>query len=312
MTKNKKKIGLIVLAVLLAIFIAFTLFIGSQVFNGFTNMVSREETLKYSQNYEQTFDDFAREKEIHYIEFPSSKYKHNIPDIMVNQAGNKNMAVLVHGMGGTSKSLTHIMDMFLNLGYDVLAIDQRNSGNNQTPYNTFGVLESYDVLDAVDIAKSKISDDGKIVLWGESYGGASSAIAAGRNDKNIDYLILESPLADSNEFLDEELREIEEKQGVPASYMKFAGNIYTKLKLHFSFDEIDAGKFIKNVEIPVLITNADEDTVTPLHMGENLYRAINHNKKELFTAKGYEHTDFPRKESDEYKKIVANFLNEYK
>lgn len=312
MKKSKKKIGLIVLAILLAIFIAFTLFIGSQVFNGFTNMVSREETLKNSQSYEQTFDDFAREKEIHYIEFPSSKYKHNIPAIMVNKAGNKNMAVLVHGMGGTGKSLTHIMDMFLNLGYDVLAIDQRNSGNNQAPYNTFGVLESYDVLDAVDIAKSKISDDGKIVLWGESYGGASSAIAAGRNDKNIDYLILESPLADSNIFLDKELNEIEEKQGLPASYMKFAGNIYTNLKLHFSFKDIDARQYIKNVSKPVLITNSDEDIVTPPYMGESLYEAIKHDNKEIFTAKGFKHAEFPRKENDEYKNIVANFLNKYK
>lgn len=312
MTKNKKKIIITILAILLAIFIGFTLFIGSQVFNGFTNMVSREETLIDEQSYEQEFEDFAQGKDVHYISFPSSKYKHNIPALLVKQDGNKNMAVLVHGMGGTGKSLSHIMDMFLNLGYDVLAIDQRNSGNNQAPYNTFGVLESYDILDAIDIAKKEIGKNGKIVLWGESYGAASSAIAAGRDDQNIDYLILESPLADSNEFLDEELRGIEEKQGVPASYMKFAGNIYTKLKLHFSFDEIDAGKFIKNVEIPVLITNADEDTVTPPHMGESLYKAISHNNKEIFTAKGYKHADFPRKESDEYKDIVANFLKEYK
>mgnify|MGYP002711990591 CR=1 FL=1 len=312
MIKSKKKIGLIVLAVLLAIFIGFTLFIGSQVFNGFTNMVSREETLIGEQSYEQKFEDFAKGKEVHYINFPSSKYKHNIPALLVKQDGNKNIAVLVHGMGGTGKSLTHIMDMFLNLGYDVLAIDQRNSGNNQAPYNTFGVLESYDILDAVNIAKSEINDDGKIVLWGESYGGASSAIAAGRDDQNIDYLILESPLADSNEFLNEELDKIEKDQGIPTSYMRFAGNIYTKLKLHFSFDDIDANKFIKNVEKPILITNSNEDTVTPPHMGESLYKAISHNNKEIFTAKGYKHADFPRKESDEYKNIVANFLNEYK
>lgn len=312
MTKNKKKLIITILAILLAIFIGFTLFIGSQVFNGFTNMVSREETLIDEQSYEQEFEYFAKGKDVHYITFPSSKYRHNIPAIMVNQAGNKNMAVLVHGMGGTGKSLAHIMDMFLNLGYNVLAIDQRNSGNNQAPYNTFGVLESYDILDAIDIAKKEIGEDGKIVLWGESYGGASSAIAAGRNDENIDYLILESPLADSNEFLDKELGEIEQEQGIPASYMRFAGNIYTFLKLHFSFADIDASKFIKNVEKPVLITNADEDTVTPPHMGESLYKAITHNKKEIFTAKGYKHAEFPRKESDEYKNIVANFLNEYK
>ena len=46
-------------------------------------------------------------------------------------------------------------------------------------------------------------------------------------------------------------------------------------------------------------------------MGEDLYNAISHDRKKLFTAKGFEHTEFPKKE-EEYKNLVNNFLEEYK
>ena len=312
MLKNKKKVILIILAILLVIFIGFTIFLGKQVFDGFTNIVPREETLEEANTYEDKFQDFAKDKQVHYINFPSSKGDHNIPAIHIKKDGNKNIAVLVHGLGGTGKSLPHIMDIFLDLGYDVLAIDQRNSGNNQAPYNTFGFLESYDILDAVNIAKEEIGDDGKLVLWGESYGAGSAAMAAGRDEQNIDYLILESPVADFNDMFDKELKTIEDEQGIPVDYMKFAGGIFTKLKLNYTFKDIDSNQYIKNVSKPVLITNADHDTLTPPYMGESLYKSISHNNKEIFTAKGYKHAEFPRVDSEKYKKIVSDFLNEYK
>ena len=50
------------------------------------------------------------------------------------------------------------------------------------------------------------------------------------------------------------------------------------LKLHFSFKDIDAADYLKNITIPVLITNADQDTLTPPHMGEALFEAVPHEK----------------------------------
>lgn len=312
MLKVLKKILIAILIIIILLTIGFSIFMGREVFKGFTNIMPAEETIKNAKTYQKYFDAFAKDKVVEQLNIPSSKYDHQIPALFIKKPGNKNIAVLVHGLGGTKTSIPHIMSIFLDLGYDVIAIDQRNSGDNKAPYNTFGVLESFDVLDAVKTAKTKIDDDGKIALWGESYGGATAAIAAGRDDSDIDYLILESPVSDSNELLDPELKKIEKSQGIPFSYMKWTGNFYTKFKLHFTFSDINACAWIKDVSVPVLITNSDTDKVTKPHMAEDLYNAVSHNRKKLFTAKGFEHTEFPKKEEEEYKNLINEFLEKYK
>ena len=65
---------------------------------------------------------------------------------------------------------------------------------------------------------------------------------------------------------------------------------------------------IRDRTIPVLITNADQDKVTPPYMGEDLYRAIPHDKKRLYTAKGFGHTEFPQKEREAYQRQIEDFL----
>ena len=309
--KKVKKLGIVLVILLVLGGIGFSIFMGKEVFDGFTNTIPREETLKYAETYAGVFDVFAQGKDLEELVIPSRQKDHTIPGILIKKPGNKNMAVLIHGLGGTKTSMPQIMDIFLNLGYNVLAIDQRNSGDNQAPYNTFGVLESLDILDAIQVAKNKMEEGGKLVLWGESYGGASAAMAAGRDDSKIDALILESPLADSNDMLDQELKKIEKNQGIPVAYMRWTGDLYTRYKLHFSLEDINACKWIQKASVPVLITNADQDKVTPIHMGEDLYKAIPHDKKQIYTAKGFGHTEFPKEEGEAYQKLVENFLKAY-
>lgn len=306
--KKVKKLGILLVALVVLGGLGFSIFMGKQVFDGFSNAISREETLRYAKDYEEAFDQFAQGKDLEDLAIPSRQKDHTIPGILIKKPGNKNMAVLVHGLGGTKTSLARIMDIFLDLGYNVLAIDQRNSGDNQAPYNTFGVLESLDILDAVQVAENKMDDGGKLVLWGESYGGASAAIAAGRDDSKIDALILESPLADSNDMLDQELKKIEKNQGIPLAYMRWTSDLYTRSKLHFSFKDINACKWIHQVTVPVFISNSDQDQVTPPYMGEDLYQAIPHDKKRLYTAQGFGHTEFPQKERETYQRQIEDFL----
>lgn len=68
-------------------------------------------------------------------------------------------------MGGTKKSVTHVMEILLKLGYNTISIDQRNSGENMADYNSFGILESYDALDAVNYARKLVGEDNKLLLW---------------------------------------------------------------------------------------------------------------------------------------------------
>lgn len=109
-------------------------------------------------------------------------------------------------------------------------------------------------------------------------------------------------------MLDQELKKIEKNQGIPLAYMRWTGDLYTRYKLHFSLKDINACQWIHQVTVPVLITNSDQDQVTPPYMGEDLYRAIPHDKKQLYTAQGFGHTEFPQKERETYQRQIEDFL----
>lgn len=301
-------IGLLILLIIGGI--GISIFIGKAVFDGYTNVVSREETIKNSQEFKEDYDDLVKNYNLEKIEIEAKDLDHRVPAIFAKKPGNKNVAVLVHGIGGTKETIAPIMKNFLELGYDAIAYDQRNSGENMAEYNTSGLLESKDTRAVIDNIYKKYQD-GKLILWGESYGGLTSVIAAGNNSSNIDYLILESPVSNGFDMIENEMKDISKKQGIPLNYMIKVGDVYSKVKLGISFSDMDGRKYMKNVDIPVLITHSKIDKVTPSHMAEDLYVVKADDKKELITVDGYKHASYPYKDRDGYKRIVKDFLEKY-
>lgn len=314
MRRTGKIIGIIICVLVIVAVLGFGIFIGSETFKGLTNTVSREETLENAKSYMDKYDDFVKDKEVREIKIKSSKYDYEIPAIFIKNPKGSDLAVMVHGMGGTKYSMYQQGEVLYDLGYSLLIYDQRNSGDNKCEYSSFGVLESYDCLDALAYAKKSINENNKVLLYGQSYGAATALIAASRDDSYIDYLVLDCPVADSNELVDEVFKNVERKQGLPAWIMRFTGNIFLKVRLGFSLDDIDASKWAKdsNIQSPTLIINSDSDTVTPHHMGEEIYKSIGNNRKELYTTKGYDHLKFSETNPEEFKKVLIDFLDKYK
>lgn len=301
-------LGLFILIIIGAI--GISIFIGKAVFDGYTNAVSREETIRNSQEFKKDYNNLVKNYKLEKIDIENQDLDHKIPAIFAKKAGNKNIAVLVHGMGGTKETVAPIMKTFLDLGYDVLAYDQRNSGENSADYNTFGVLEANDARAVIDNIKEKYPD-GKVVLWGESMGALTSVIAAGKDSSNIDYLILESPVSNSLTMIEDEMRDIAKEQGIPLDYLVRMGDWYSKLKLGYNFADMDGTTYMKNITIPTLITNSNADTLTPPYMAEDLYKAKKDSKKERITIDGYKHATFAYEDRGGYKKIVKDFLEKY-
>lgn len=314
MRRTGKIIGTIICILVIVAVLSFGIFIGSETFNGLTNTVPREETLENAKSYMNKYDDFVKDKEIREIKIKSSKFDYEIPAIFIKNPKGSDLALMVHGMGGTKYSMYQQGEVLYDLGYSLLIYDQRNSGDNKCEYSSFGVLESYDCLDALAYAKKSINENNKVLLYGQSYGAATALIAASRDDSYIDYLVLDCPVADSNELVDEVFKNVERKQGLPAWIMRFTGNIFLKVRLGFSLDDIDASKWAKdsNIQSPTLIINSDSDTVTPHHMGEEIYKSIGNNRKELYTTKGYDHLKFSETNPEEFKKVLIDFLDKYK
>ena len=309
----KKIVRNIIMALVFLILLAaigISIFTGKAVFDGYTQVVSREETIKNSMEFKKDYDDLVNNCNLEKLEIENPDLDHKIPAIFAKKEGNKNVAVLVHGMGGTKETVSPIMKTFIELGYDAIAYDQRNSGENMADYNTSGLLESKDTRAVIDYISQKYKN-GKFILWGESYGALTSIIAAGKDNSNIDYLILESPVSNGFDMIENVMKDISKKQGIPLGYMIKTGDLYSKAKLGISFSDMDGRDYMKNIDMPTLITHSNSDTLTPPYMAEDLYKAKADDKKELITVDNYNHASFAYKDREGYKKIVQDFLEKY-
>lgn len=301
---------IIVLIVVLLAFTGFSFYIGGQVFGGFSNAVSREETVKNSKGFIERIDELKNKYEVKKLQIEDPEDASPIPALYIKKVGNKNVVCMIHGMGGTKETLAPLLEGFLQRGFDVIAYDQRNSGENQKEYNTFGVLESRDALAILNYIAPAYKE-GKVALWGESMGALTAIIAAGEDDSSIDCLILDSPVSDGRVMIENEMASIAESQNIPIEYLSATGSLYSKFKIGVSFKDMDGVRAMKKVSKPVLITNSNDDKLTPPSMAEDLFSAVSHDQKKMETVTGYKHATYPYRKNDEYMKTVGDFLDQH-
>ena len=72
--------------------------------------------------FKKDYDDLVKNYRLEKLEIESDDLDHKVPAIYAKKDGNKNVAVLVHGMGGTKETVSPIMKTFLDLGYDLSLI----------------------------------------------------------------------------------------------------------------------------------------------------------------------------------------------
>lgn len=291
--------------------------VGLASFDGMTRLTTNEETAldRDGEVARMGVDPaaFRAAYQIEEISVPSTRDNRLIPADYISPDGNRDRAtaVLVHGLGGNRLSVYHIAELFLELGYNVLAYDQRASGENTAQRNTFGYLESYDLLDCVAYVDGLLGAKKPLVVWGTSFGGATTATALGRDDSKIDAAFLDSPLSEARYLIENQLKLVEQERGTPAAFTMFTGNLALKLRLGFGVDDANAVKWIKNATTPVLIFHSRTDTVTPFWMGQALYDAIPGKEKQLAVYSNSPHSMIYENNRENYRDNIQAFLEKY-
>ncbi|MFW5790878.1 MAG: alpha/beta hydrolase [Bacillota bacterium] len=315
----KKKILITVGLMILAGFITTTFFIGLAVFDGSTQMTNPEGTSLASieswleTNWDFNVDNFRSNYTIEKVEIASTTGDHMIPADLILADGKKNndTVILVHGLGGNRLAVYPQARIFLENGYNVLAYDQRSSGENLAEYNTFGYLESNDLRDYVDYIREIIDNDLKLGVWGNSFGGSTAGIYAGTDhaNQNLDFIILDSAISNKRDMISQQL---DQQFGIPElrDYMLFVGDLFTRFRLGYSYAEADVTNHINDTELPVMLIYSKADQITPYSMAEDIYDSINHNNKEILTVEDSGHEEVYWDNMIEYETRVINFINE--
>lgn len=313
--KNTNKFVISVIAILLIMGLVTSYFIGNQVFLNSTQLVTNESTSGVSTNfwstYQINYNEFKKEYKIEKIEIKSSLDGHIIPAdyIYSNQSEDKNCntAILVHGLGGNRLTTYPMAKFLLEKGYNIIAYDQRSSGENTAEYTTFGYFESKDLKDYVKYANKYINNH-DLVLWGTSFGGATVGIALGDKyiNNNVNYAILDCPVSDMKYMIKTYIEELNIGSGI--DYMVSMGNIVNKIKLGFSYDDVNVCNYTSKTDVPVLIFSSKIDKVTPYFMAENIYKSIKHDNKKLVNVKDSKHANILLDYNSKYKKEIMDFI----
>lgn len=315
MKKILKVIGVILIISIFITIIGICYFTGNSVFNGSMQMVTNETTSiesgkKYLESIDFDLEKFKSEYSVEAIQIKSSLDEHMIPAdyITINGNKDKDTVIMVHGLGSNRLSVYPIAEIFLKNGYNVIAYDQRSSGENTAQYTTYGYFESNDVADYVNYLKEKNGNNNKIGLWGISFGGATVGIYLGSEsaNENVDFAILDCPVSNMSYLIYTEMENMD--IGIPLEFLMLCGDITTKFKLGFSYEDTNVCKYINNTKVPTLVINSKSDEVTPYFMGQDIYNSITHENKKIFTVEDSKHADIFLNYPDDYEKQVINFI----
>lgn len=306
-------ISAVIMAILLLLTVGGSYYIGLQVFEGSTQLVSPEDTKEVKDSFWTTMnmnpEEFKASYAIENISETSTFDGHIIPGDYINSGDEHDkLVIMIHGLGGNRYTNYPVAKYFVEMGYDVITFDQRSSNENTAERTTYGYWEKYDVINLIDYAEKKYPGI-NIGIWGTSFGGATAiqAVASLDDQSKIDFMILDCPLGNVEYMISAEMDKM--NTGIPTDYMLWLGNMINKQKLGFSYEDANSINIAKKVNVPSLIINSKADEMTPFFMGEEIYNNINCDNKEIWTVDDSEHACIWEDHTDEYKLEMDEFIS---
>ena len=194
------------------------------------------------------------------------------------------VAILIHGYRGTAyRDFCEGLTLMLELGYNVLLVDQRAHGLSEGHAITFGVNESKDLLMWLDYAKDRFVNASEIVLYGVSMGAFTVLNISNQIDKNIK-LIADSPYSSPKEVLKAAIKSIH----LPAFLIYPLLSVTAKMYAHVNLNKISAFDSVAQSDNKILIIHGDNDRVVPHKLSLALKeRYPNKIRYELFIGAGH-------------------------
>lgn len=177
------------------------------------------------------------------------------------------LVICSHGLGGNYHSCMEYAELLASHGMATYCFDLRGGGGTRSDGKMTEmslITEATDILTVIEAAKKwDFVDPRKIILLGESQGGAASAIAAARNPDDVNGLILCYPALLVHDAVHDHFDSLDE---VPDSYFfewltvgrPYAADVWD----YDVYSEI--GNYIK----PVLLMHGDRDGIVPISYAE--------------------------------------------
>ena len=158
----------------------------------------------------------------------------------------------------------------MEMGHNVLLIDERAHGESQGKVIAFGIKERIDCKSWIDYAITRFGGDVSILLYGISMGGATVLMASGLElPVNVKGIVADCPYSSPKEII----LDVAKKMHFPPKLVFPLIALGARLFGGFDVCAVTAEEAVKHATVPILIMHGDDDRFVPAHMSEGVPRA---------------------------------------
>ena len=231
--------------------------------------------------------------------------------ILSNPTSNKEnlIVVLCHGFSSSkdSKTYTTLSKILNEKRISSFRFDFFGHGESDGKFEDVTISKAVDdIINAVIFLRNKGYK--KIGLFGSSFGGISSIVAASKLDGLI-FLALKSPVSDYTEVKNKENTKKEIEEWKNKGYKSYLNSHGVKFRLKYSFFEDfknnNCYECAKKINIPTLIIHGDCDETVPIEQSRKTCKLMKNCR--LKVIKGSDH----RYTKPEHFKKVIDLISEF-
>lgn len=185
-----------------------------------------------------------------------------------NEHISHSYVIICHQYGGSPESMEEYAKHFYDLGFNILLPYMRGHGESLHKNVSFGWGDSVDIADWVDSIVSK-DPKARIALFGVSLGANAVTLCASEDLPDNVRLVIADSCYTSMEALVKEFV----KSETPFSTLITVNllPVFTENKLGESLKDADTIAELKNIELPIMFINGEDDTVVPPLVSKKLY-----------------------------------------
>lgn len=214
--------------------------------------------------------------------------------------------ILVHGFTGNNHVHMAFARFFINEGFNILVVDERNHGSSEGKYPSYGYFEKEDINGWIDYLHNRKNGEKLFLgLHGQSMGGATVLMCGSRNDK-VDFIIDDCGYSSAKK---EVLWEISKVLPLTKNIIYKLLRLKVKYLIGFDIEDVNPIEDILKANKPIMFIHGDEDKLVPCEMAIEMFSARNNNKDVLFIVEGADHMWAYPKEKKEYERKVHDFIN---
>lgn len=158
----------------------------------------------------------------------------------------------------------------VELGYNLILVDQRGCGKSEGHTITFGIKERRDCLSWIDFVREHFGEDTKIFLSGVSMG-ATTVLMAAEFDlpQNVRGIMTDCGFTSPSDII----KKVAMDRKYPVGLFYPFAKLGAKIPGHFNLEECSALESVKKTRVPILIAHGEDDRFVPCSMGRQLYEA---------------------------------------